>query len=218
MGNNSLIDRLRNLEKRIDARIADVDVGYSLAAAGFDRVSHLRRLADRNRKVNEKEFVRLYLLRMNGREISRELGIHPGYVSALARRLGVYKPGGTIKPKSAISSRQAVAYYENGRSTYQIAKIMGCSQGYVWNVLKRSGIKLRRAGRCSSTYCTYEGCNSLAKKWKTKDGTLRGSLCAFHIGVKYNRAQRTRSRLRNNIPPERWRIRDDERFDGEAIR
>jgi hypothetical protein len=115
-----------------------------------------------------------------------------------------------MKLKRRLDDREAIKareMYEQGASTYAVARHFEASQGYIYTVLVECGTKMRPAGRGHATKCKYTGCDRPLYKFlhTTNTGTWNvGNTCRLHFLL--DRAKRARERMRRltDIPPHKW--------------
>lgn len=96
------------------------------------------------------------------------------------------------------------ALYKEGLTRREVGRRMGISEHTVWRVSKRYGIYREKGWRkLKGRLCRVEGCGrpgSIAHSGSQRDW------CKKHWRIYHSDLNRLLKRLRNNIPPERWRL------------
>ncbi len=109
-------------------------------------------------KLNDSKIKKLYTQENSSLfKIAKIMDCSPDTISMRLKRMGV-EIDDRNKVKNLNKDKiKIIKLYENGKSTQEIAKIFGCVDSSIFNILKKNGIKLRERKEASKLMWKKEG-------------------------------------------------------------
>lgn len=110
------------------------------------------------------------------------------------------------RPRKLPEREEVARLYQCGISTVEIARMFGTVPRSVRVQLIRAGVKLRPVGNHKQlSHCRVQGCTKPIKKIRhAGNGSIYGTMCAYHRKLHYAALNRWLTRRKKNIPPEEW--------------